>query len=42
MIEEKRARGTAILGIFHDAEVRERLGGRIVDVSGFSARAKVA
>ena len=42
MIEEKRAAGTAILGIFHDAEVRERIGGRVVDVTAFSARAKAA
>ena len=42
MIAEKRAKGVAILGIFHDADVRERLGGRIVDVAAFSARAKAA
>ncbi|MEE2951945.1 alpha-D-ribose 1-methylphosphonate 5-triphosphate synthase subunit PhnL [Fulvimarina manganoxydans] len=42
MIEEKRENGTAILGIFHDEEVRDRLGGRIVDVSTFSARKAAA
>ncbi len=41
LIEEKRAAGAAILGIFHDEEVRGRIATRIVDVSGFSAR-KVA
>ncbi|MCB8837785.1 phosphonate C-P lyase system protein PhnL [Aurantimonas sp. VKM B-3413] len=42
MIEEKKAAGTAILGIFHDEEVRERIATRIVDVSAFSARHKAA
>lgn len=39
MIEAKKAEGTAILGIFHDADVRDRIATRIVDVSAFSARA---
>ncbi|MCQ8781241.1 phosphonate C-P lyase system protein PhnL [Mangrovibrevibacter kandeliae] len=38
MIEDKLAKGTAILGIFHDEVVRERVATRIVDVSAFSAR----
>jgi len=38
MIGEKLAAGTAILGIFHDDSVRERVATRIVDVSHFSAR----
>lgn len=38
MIDEKLRGGTAILGIFHDDAVRERVATRIVDVSGFSAR----
>jgi len=38
MIDEKLAAGTAILGIFHDDAVRERVATRIVDVSHFSAR----
>lgn len=38
MIEEKKAQGTALLGIFHDEEVRARVADRIVDVSEFSAR----
>ena len=35
LIAEKRAAGTAILGIFHDADVREAVATRIVDVSAF-------
>jgi alpha-D-ribose 1-methylphosphonate 5-triphosphate synthase subunit PhnL len=35
LIAEKRAAGTAILGIFHDADVREVVATRIVDVSAF-------
>lgn len=38
MIREKLAAGTAILGIFHDDAVRDRVATRIVDVSAFSAR----
>ena len=38
MIREKLAGGTAILGIFHDEAVRDRVATRIVDVSSFSAR----
>ena len=38
MIGDKLARGTAILGIFHDESVRDRVATRIVDVSAFSAR----
>ena len=41
MIAEKRAKGTAILGIFHDQPVRDAVATRILDVSAFSAR-KVA
>ena len=36
MIEEKKAAGTAILGIFHDAEVRERVADRVIDVRAFA------
>ncbi|MCE7026513.1 phosphonate C-P lyase system protein PhnL [Jiella avicenniae] len=42
LIAEKRERGVAILGIFHDEEVRGRIADRIVDVSGFSARERAA
>jgi len=38
MIAEKRAAGVAMLGIFHDEEVREAVAGRILDVSQFSPR----
>ena len=38
MIEEKLRCGTAILGIFHDETVRDRVATRTIDVSGFSAR----
>jgi alpha-D-ribose 1-methylphosphonate 5-triphosphate synthase subunit PhnL len=39
LIAERREAGCALLGIFHDAEVRERLASRIIDVSGFAAMA---
>ncbi len=38
MIGEKLRAGTAILGIFHDEAVRERVATRTVDVAAFSAR----
>jgi alpha-D-ribose 1-methylphosphonate 5-triphosphate synthase subunit PhnL len=38
MIAEKKAAGTAILGIFHDEAVRDRVADRIVDVARFAAR----
>ena len=37
LIEEAKARGAAILGIFHDAAARERVCDREIDVSGFKA-----
>lgn len=36
LIEEAKARGTAILGIFHDAGARDRVCDRLVDVTGFT------
>lgn len=36
LIEEARAGGAAILGIFHDVSARERVCDREVDVSGFA------
>jgi alpha-D-ribose 1-methylphosphonate 5-triphosphate synthase subunit PhnL len=42
LIEAKRAAGAAILGIFHDDDVRERVASRIVDVTGFSPRRTAA
>ena len=38
MIEEKKRAGTAMLGIFHDDDVRQHVASRIVDVSQFAAR----
>jgi alpha-D-ribose 1-methylphosphonate 5-triphosphate synthase subunit PhnL len=37
LIREKLARGTAILGIFHDAAVRGAVADRVVDVELFAA-----
>jgi alpha-D-ribose 1-methylphosphonate 5-triphosphate synthase subunit PhnL len=42
MIAEKKAQGTAMLGIFHDEEVREAVADRILDVSQFSPRKAAA
>jgi alpha-D-ribose 1-methylphosphonate 5-triphosphate synthase subunit PhnL len=36
LISEAKARGAAILGIFHDAEAREAVCDRIVDVAAFT------
>lgn len=36
MIEEKKRAGVALLGIFHDADVRKRVADRVVDVSAFA------
>ncbi|MCZ8147675.1 MAG: phosphonate C-P lyase system protein PhnL, partial [Roseomonas sp.] len=33
LITEAKARGAAIIGIFHDAEVRDRVADRLFDVS---------
>lgn len=41
MIEEKKRAGVALLGIFHDDDVRTKVADRVVDVSAFSPR-KVA
>ncbi|MCO6184640.1 phosphonate C-P lyase system protein PhnL [Rhizobium sp. L1K21] len=38
MIEEKKRAGTALLGIFHDEDVRTRIADHVIDVSKFSAR----
>lgn len=42
MIEEKKKAGVALLGIFHDEEVREAVADRILDVSQFSPRKAAA
>ena len=39
LIEEAKARGAAIVGIFHDAEARARVADREIDVSRFTPRA---
>ncbi|WP_372611769.1 phosphonate C-P lyase system protein PhnL [Aquicoccus sp.] len=36
LIEEAKARGAAIIGIFHDAEARTRVADREIDVSAFT------
>jgi len=36
LIEEAKANGAAILGIFHDEAARDRVCDRVVDVSGFT------
>jgi alpha-D-ribose 1-methylphosphonate 5-triphosphate synthase subunit PhnL len=41
MIAEKKRAGVALLGIFHDADVRDEVADRVIDVAQFSA-AKVA
>ena len=38
MIAEKKAAGTALLGIFHDEDVRTQVADRIVDVTAFAPR----
>jgi len=42
LIREKLGRGTAILGIFHDAEVRDAVADRVVPVEMFAATARAA
>jgi alpha-D-ribose 1-methylphosphonate 5-triphosphate synthase subunit PhnL len=37
LIRDKRDRGTALLGIFHDTPVREAVADRVVDVEAFAA-----
>ncbi len=38
-IQEAKARGAAIVGIFHDEEARARICTRLVDVTGFTPKA---
>jgi alpha-D-ribose 1-methylphosphonate 5-triphosphate synthase subunit PhnL len=40
LIEEAKARGAAILGIFHDEAARARVCDRLVDVTGFTVQNK--
>jgi len=39
LIEDAKARGAAIIGIFHDEAVRDQVCDRFVDLSGFAPRA---
>ena len=39
LIEQAKTAGTAVLGIFHDPEARERLADRTIDVTAFAAAA---
>lgn len=39
LIEEAKARGAAIIGIFHDEAARARLCDRLIDVTGFTPKA---
>lgn len=39
LIEEAKARGAAIVGIFHDVEARTRVADREIDVSAFTPKA---
>lgn len=41
LINETRARGTTIVGIFHDEAVRDRLATRRIDVAAASHRARI-
>jgi alpha-D-ribose 1-methylphosphonate 5-triphosphate synthase subunit PhnL len=42
MIDEKKKAGVALLGIFHDEEVRKAVADRILDVQQFSPRKAAA
>ena len=42
MIAEKKADGVALLGIFHDADVREAVADRIIDVTNFAPEVQAA
>ncbi|MEJ1159736.1 phosphonate C-P lyase system protein PhnL [Prosthecomicrobium sp. N25] len=39
LIEEKKAQGVALLGIFHDEDVRDQVADRILDVTRFAVPA---
>ena len=39
LIEEAKARGAAIIGIFHDVEARQRVANREINVSDFTPKA---
>jgi alpha-D-ribose 1-methylphosphonate 5-triphosphate synthase subunit PhnL len=37
LIAEKKGQGVALLGIFHDADVRAAVADRVIDVTEFAA-----
>ena len=37
LVEEKKAKGVAMVGILHDEDVRQEIADRIIDVTSFSA-----
>lgn len=39
LIREKKGEGTALLGIFHDADMRDEVADRVIDVTAFAAGA---
>ncbi|MGJ8528918.1 phosphonate C-P lyase system protein PhnL [Maritalea sp.] len=39
MIQDKKQTGTAMLGIFHDIETREKVADRVIDVTAFAVAA---
>ena len=39
LIQEKKSAGVGVLGIFHDADVRERVADRVIDVGRFAVPA---
>lgn len=42
LISAKKVKGVALLGIFHDAEVRDAVADRVIDVTGFAPRKSAA
>ncbi|PHP68767.1 phosphonate C-P lyase system protein PhnL [Zhengella mangrovi] len=42
MIAEKKEQGVALLGIFHDADVREAVADTVIDVTAFTPRSATA
>ncbi|MCB1424657.1 MAG: phosphonate C-P lyase system protein PhnL [Zhengella sp.] len=42
MIEEKKTKGVALLGIFHDADVREAVADTVIDVTAFTPKGDAA
>jgi alpha-D-ribose 1-methylphosphonate 5-triphosphate synthase subunit PhnL len=42
LVTEKKRDGAAVLGIFHDEDIRERLADRIIDVTRFAAASAAA